>query len=177
VPYTAASVVEDLEYHLRLVEAGIRVEFIDSTSVHGEMPSGEQGNRTQRARWEGGRLRMIRESGFGLALRVAGGQSNFLDPLADLLLLPLAYHVTLLLLAAAFGSGHMALIWPMAAAGLIIVFLHILAALRVANLPLSRLVVLARIPAYLAWKLRMVLRISSGSSAESAWVRTDRNGS
>ena len=177
MPYTAASVVEDLEYHLRLVEAGIRVEFVDNTTVRGEMPSGEQGSRTQRARWEGGRLRMIRESGIDLALRVIGGQSRFLDPLADLLLLPLAYHVMLLLLAAAFGSGSIMPVWPLAAAGLAIVFFHLLAALRVAHLPPSRLFVLARIPAYLFWKLRMALHISSGSSADSEWVRTDRNGS
>jgi len=177
VPYTAASVVEDLEYHLRLVDAGIRVEFVDSTMVRGDMPSGEQGNRTQRSRWEGGRLRMIRESGFDLALHVLQGNSRFLDPLADLLLLPLAYHVLLLLLAGVFGFGKAMLVWPIVAAGLIIVFIHILAALRVSYLPLSRLSVLARIPAYLLWKLRIGFHITSGSSADSAWVRTDRNGS
>jgi cellulose synthase/poly-beta-1,6-N-acetylglucosamine synthase-like glycosyltransferase len=176
VPYTASSVVEDLEYHLRLVEAGIKVVFADDTTVRGDMPSGEQGNRTQRSRWEGGRLRMIRESGFRLAMKILNGDSRFIDPLADLCLLPLAYHVLLLLLATVFGIGHVSLVWPLVAAGLAIVFAHILAALRVAHLPLTRLSVLARIPAYLLWKLSMAFRITSGSKTDSEWIRTDRNG-
>lgn len=176
VPYTAASVVEDLEYHLRLVDAGIKVAFADKTTVRGDMPSGEQGNRTQRSRWEGGRLRMIREHGFSLAMKVLEGRSRFIDPLADLLLLPLAYHVMLLLLAILFGIDQKAVVWPVAAAGLGFVFIHILAALHVAHLPISRLTLLARVPLYLFWKLGMAFRISSGSAANSEWVRTDRSG-
>ena len=37
-PYGAYSIVEDLEYHLALVRAGIRVEFVDTAAVSGEMP-------------------------------------------------------------------------------------------------------------------------------------------
>lgn len=52
-PYGAYSIVEDLEYHLALVRAGIRVEFVERATVNGEMPRAESGARTQRARWEG----------------------------------------------------------------------------------------------------------------------------
>ena len=38
VPYRATSVVEDLEYHLRLIEQGLRVHFADETTVRGDMP-------------------------------------------------------------------------------------------------------------------------------------------
>ncbi len=56
VPYLASSVVEDLEYHLALIQNGIRVRFIDDTSVFGEMPARGEGVKTQRSRWEGGRV-------------------------------------------------------------------------------------------------------------------------
>ena len=55
VPFNANSVVEDLEYHLNLVRAGIRVEFLNSASVLGEIPVGGRGAATQRSRWEGGK--------------------------------------------------------------------------------------------------------------------------
>ena len=61
VPYTARSVVEDLEHHLELVKDGMRVEFVDDTWVKADFPVGERGADTQRARWEGGRFRMVRE--------------------------------------------------------------------------------------------------------------------
>lgn len=177
VPYTATSVVEDLEYHLRLIEAGLRVEFVDNASVRGEMPTGQQGRDHQRARWEGGRLRMLLEHGPALAGKVLRGRWHLLEPLADLLLLPLAYHVMLLLAALALllvaGSlfgGVLALL------SLGVVALHIVAALRVSGLPLTHLLLLARIPGYLLWKLRMILPSLASARQNSAWVRTDRDG-
>ena len=59
MPYDARSVVEDLEYHLRLVQAGRRVQFADATTVRADMPAAGPGVETQRARWEGGRFRMM----------------------------------------------------------------------------------------------------------------------
>jgi cellulose synthase/poly-beta-1,6-N-acetylglucosamine synthase-like glycosyltransferase len=180
VPYTATSVVEDLEYHLRLVAAGIRVGFADDTEIRGEMPTGEQGSRAQRARWEGGRLRILAEHGPALAAAVLRGQWRFLDPLADLLLLPLAYHVVLLLAALALltpATLPLAGVAGVAMASLLIVALHILAAMRVAHLPWSRLWSLARVPYYLLWKLRMLATTLAGAARSSAWIRTDRSGS
>ncbi len=177
VPYTAASVVEDLEYHLRLIGAGLRVAFIDVTSVRGDMPSGGEGARTQRARWEGGRLRMLREHGPALLGKVLRGQLRSLEPLADLLLLPLAYHVLLigaaLMIAAVAGAQPVVLA---ALASIVVVALHVIAALRVAHLPWSHLLQLMRIPGYLLWKLRVLAGTIAGSTRHSAWIRTNRSG-
>ena len=185
VPYTARSVVEDLEYHLRLVGAGIRVAFVDDTTVRGEMPTGEQGSRSQRARWEGGRLRMLRDHGPTLARAALRGRLRFIEPLADLLLLPLAYHTTALLaamlaalLARALSDGALsAAALAVAAVGLAVLGLHVLASMRVASLPWSRLLELTQVPGYLFWKLRMVSTTLAGASERSRWVRTDRTGS
>ena len=177
VPYTATSVVEDLEYHLKLVDAGIRVGFADDTEIRGEMPTGEQGSRAQRARWEGGRLRILAEHGPALAAATLRGKWRFLDPLADLLLLPLAYHVVLLLAALALLMPLTTPLAGVAMASLFIVALHILAAMHVARLPWSRLWSLASVPGYLLWKLRMLATTLAGAAHSSAWIRTDRSGS
>src|SRR6185369_8853223 len=105
VPYDARSVVEDLEYHLRLVRAGSRVRFAATTSVWGEMPAGGSGVTTQRARWEGGRFRMIAEQAPALFREVLAGRLTLLEPLLELLLLPLALHVALLLLVLLLPVG------------------------------------------------------------------------
>ena len=46
VPYTAFSVVEDLEYHLQLVRCDMKVEFINNACVLGEMPTSKAGSKT-----------------------------------------------------------------------------------------------------------------------------------
>lgn len=172
IPYTATSVVEDLEYHLNLIERGIRVHFADETTVRGEMPVAAAGQRTQRSRWEGGRLRMLLDHGGTLARRTLGGQFRFLEPLLDLLLLPLAYH-TLLLLSL--------LLFPMAWAkalglfGLLVLAGHVTIAARVGGLSPARVALIAlHLPKYLAWKLSMLRGTVGASRVSTRWVRTDR---
>jgi hypothetical protein len=79
-----------------------------------------------------------------------------------------------LLLLALGGWAAAALL---ALSGLGLVGLHLVAAVAVGRLPWSRLWLLARIPFYLAWKLRMILPILASARRDSAWVRTDRTGS
>jgi len=171
-PYTATSVVEDLEYHLKLTEHGIRVHFADETTVRGEMPAGGSGQRTQRSRWEGGRLRMLLDHGGELAGRVIGGQVRFLEPLLDLLLLPLAYHTLLLL-----GLLLLPSIWANALGlfGLSVLVVHVLVAARVGGLSGSALLdALLQAPRYLLWKLAMLRSTVRASNTSARWVRTDR---
>ena len=176
VPYSAASVVEDLEYHLKLVAAGARVAFADDTEVQGEMPDSGRGDDQQRARWEGGRLRKLLSHGLPLAGQVLSGRLRALEPLADLLLAPLGHHVMALsaLLALGLVLTPAAGFAGLGALGLALVAGHVLAALRVARLPLSRLAVLAHVPGYLVWKLRVLGATLAASRRNSAWVRTQR---
>ena len=177
VPYSARSVVEDLEYHLRLIDAGQRVAFVDATSVRGDMPSGGAGARTQRARWEGGRLLMLREHGLALLSKGLRGHWHQFEPLADLTLLPLGHHVLLLAasLVAALGGANVPLALT-ASLSLAVVAAHVAAAIHVAGLPWSHLASLARVPSYLAWKLGMLGATLAASTRRSEWVRTDRTG-
>lgn len=171
VPYKAASIVEDLEYHIRLVRAGRRVRFLDHAEVRADMPTGGAGTKTQRARWEGGRFLMIKEQVPKLMLGVLRGRLRLAEPLFELLLLPLAFHLTLVLLAL------LPPFWPtrlyaMSALGLVV--LHVLAAIRVGRGGLAELLAFAGAPFYVAWKLAMTLRILKAARRDANWVRTDR---
>lgn len=170
VPYCAHSVVEDLEYHIALVEAGVRVEFVEDALVHGEIAESSRGARTQRTRWEGGRLRMLRERTPDLARGVAAGRGRLVEPLADLLLLPLGLHV--LLLALAFLGGLPGLVAAaLGAAGLALYVLAILL-----RGPTTRADVLALFaaPWYLAWKLTLLPATFLASRRKTLWTRAER---
>lgn len=172
VPYLAGSVVEDLEYHHMLVRAGKRVQFLDRATVFGEMPVKGKGAETQRSRWEGGRLRMVRESAPGLLRDVARGRMQCVEPLLELLLLPLAFHVLLLLVAC---CGPFAVIRWAGIVGLGIVLLHMVAAIAVGDGGWSDVKALLSAPVYVAWKVMMIPKVLRGAKKEQEWVRTERN--
>jgi cellulose synthase/poly-beta-1,6-N-acetylglucosamine synthase-like glycosyltransferase len=171
VPYDASSVVEDLEYHIRLVGAGRRVAFVDSVTVRADMPEGGGSSKTQRTRWEGGRFRMIVSHAPKLAGELFKGRIRLLEPLLDLLLLPLAFHVILLLLA---------LVPPFtptryyAAAAISIVAMHIFASVVVGGGGFKDVFALASVPLYLAWKAALIPRLLKSARSDAAWVRTGR---
>jgi len=173
VPYTAESVVEDLEFHLALVRASRRVRFVDDAVVYGEMPVAGAGVKTQRARWEGGRLRMMIEKAPSLLLEIAKGQLKLTEPLLDLLLLPLAFHVVLLLLAALTPYPPAR---DLGLAGLAVVLFHLFAAIATGGGTWSDVVVLLAAPFYIVWKIILIPRIITTSRSGAAWVRTERTG-
>ena len=171
VPYEARSIVEDLEYHLRLVRAGRRVAFLDEATVRGEMPSGGKASATQRSRWEGGRLRVAVDTAPALAGEVLRGRWRLMEPLLDLLLLPLAFHASLLVLAAAApGPGRL-----LGIAGLLVLTAHVAVAIGVGGGGLRDAAALLAAPFYVLWKLLLTPRIALASRRGAGWVRTDRD--
>jgi cellulose synthase/poly-beta-1,6-N-acetylglucosamine synthase-like glycosyltransferase len=171
IPYDAQSVVEDLEYHLALVRAGIRVEFIDSAAVRAEMPLSGEGARTQRARWEGGRLRMMKRWAPKLVAGVFRGHLRQIEPLLDLLALPIASEVMLLLIAACLPVPSLRL-YTLAAFAVLL--LHISAASVKGPGAWTAMKALLIVPFYILWKLWMVPEIWRASRLNAAWVRTER---
>jgi cellulose synthase/poly-beta-1,6-N-acetylglucosamine synthase-like glycosyltransferase len=172
VPYLAASLVEDLEYHLALVRAGKRVHFVEGGGVFGEMPVRGKGVKTQRARWEGGRLHIARIQAPKLFADVLRGQVTSLEPLLDLLLLPLAFHVVLLVVAA---TAHAKLVSTVGLTGLAVVLIHLGVTIAVRKRGWADVVTLAGAPFYIVWKLLLVPTLLRHASAKQEWVRTDRN--
>ncbi|MGD0097323.1 MAG: glycosyltransferase family 2 protein [Terracidiphilus sp.] len=172
IPYEAYSVVEDLEYHLSLVRAGIRVEFVDTEVVSGEMPRSDEGARTQRARWEGGRKRVTREWAPKLISEVMRGRVRILEPLLDLLAAPIATEACLLLIALCLPVAWLRLY---ALTGILVLAMHVVAAGCSGSGLRGTLRVLATAPGYVLWKLLMLPEVMRASRADSAWVRTARD--
>ncbi len=174
VPYEAGSIAEDMEYHLRLVSAGFKVHFLDTVSVFSDAPNQDANAAVQRTRWEGGRFRLIIDHVPPLLMAVLRGQWNLLEPLAELLLLPLAYHVLLLLLTLLIPVTWLQYY---AAAGLLLVFAHVLIAVRLGGGGLADIKILATVPFYILWKLTLLPRLWRNARENAPWQRTDRENS
>jgi cellulose synthase/poly-beta-1,6-N-acetylglucosamine synthase-like glycosyltransferase len=174
VPYEAGSIAEDMEYHLRLVNSGYQVHFLDTVSVYSDAPNQSANAAVQRTRWEGGRFRLIIDHAPLLFKAVLGGHWNLLEPLAELLLLPLAFHVILLLLTL---LTPWVLLQYYAVAGLLLVFAHVLIAIRLGGGGLSDIKILATAPLYILWKLTLLPKLWRNARENAAWQRTDRENS
>lgn len=172
LPYCAHSVVEDLEYHIMLVRAGAKVHFVNEAMVLGEIAETRAGARTQRTRWEGGRLRMIREKTWPLCRDLFRGHRQVGETLADLLLLPLGLHVLLLLIAGLIGgaAGLFA-----ATLGALAIGSYILAILLRGPTRPEDLLALAASPLYLTWKIILLPATLAQSRRRAGWQRSARN--
>ncbi len=91
IPSRAYSIVEDVEYGCEIGLSGVRVVYAEEAVVMSEMPATGDAARSQRERWEGGRMRLVSEfvpKLIGRGLRQGSGV--MLDLAADLLVPPLA---------------------------------------------------------------------------------------
>jgi cellulose synthase/poly-beta-1,6-N-acetylglucosamine synthase-like glycosyltransferase len=171
VPYDTRSLVEDLDYHLRLVEAGKRIVFADRTRVRAEVPSGGRAASTQRARWEGGRLRTAIQNLPRLAGGAISGKPHLVEPALELLLLPLAYHVSILGLIAVMPCV-LARIY--ACLALALVALHVTAGIIVGGGDWTDFAALLGAPFYVAWKLVALPKTMQSARSTAPWIRTER---
>lgn len=181
VPHDAFSVVEDLEYGIRLGERGYRVHYAGEAHVWGEMVSGEKASRSQRQRWEGGRAEMARRHGLPLLLRAIREKNPLLGDLAmDVLVPPLSVLVLAtagglaasLTLAAVTRRPNMATLM-FAASGACLVAYGV-RGWQVSGTGVRGLASLGYAPVYMAWKATLPLR--KGGKPKGEWVRTEREG-
>lgn len=170
VPYAARSIIEDAEYHQLLVQAGLRVQWVDDTTVRGDMPDGAAAVQ-QRARWEGGRLRLIADRLPQMLGQMLRGQWRLIDPLLDLALLPLSWHVTLLLTALLLGGSTVQVLTIVSLGALA---LHVALALGMIRANAAHARALLGVPAYLCWKLCLIPATWRAADRQAAWVRTAR---
>jgi 1,2-diacylglycerol 3-beta-glucosyltransferase len=179
VPHDAFSIVEDLEYGIRLGRAGHRVHYAWEAEVLGEMVSSEKAARSQRRRWEGGRWAMTKQFGvplLGEALRKRDGV--LLDLAMDLLVPPLSY-VVLGAVGLSVASGVLSLMggWaPLsAAAGAFCVGslgLYVLRGWWVSGMGARGLLDLMAAPFYVVWKVWLM--VAGPRDKKGEWVRTTR---
>jgi cellulose synthase/poly-beta-1,6-N-acetylglucosamine synthase-like glycosyltransferase len=170
-PYNSFSVVEDLEYHIRLVLCGKKVQFLHDAKVRSGMPPSKQGDANQRSRWEGGRANAAVTWLRPLLRQLMRGRLRMVEPLVELMSLPIGYAAFLLLLALCLPVEWLRVYAMIAGA---VLAGHVLAAAWVGNDFAGDLRILARAPGYILWKLSLVPRILRCSRTDAAWVRTER---
>jgi 1,2-diacylglycerol 3-beta-glucosyltransferase len=181
-PWNAFSRVEDLEYSIDLRLRGVRPVFAAAARVRAPVSTSGPGARTQRLRWEGGRLEVVR-SRLPVLLRSCAreGRWELWDAAADLAVPPLG------LLAAAVSAGtaagllgralglvenrHLAP-WLAASAALPA---HVLVGLRAADAPAGTFRALLAAPALVASELVTRLGLLR-RDREPQWERTARPG-
>ncbi len=181
VPHNAYSIVEDVEYGIRLGEAGQRVFYADEAHVYGEMVSTASAASSQRRRWEDGRKQLIAQHAGRLLRAGLAGNRVLLDLSCDLLIPPLSR----LAVASVFGLLvtqvlafvlHAFMLSALSFAFCVwAVVLYVLRGWMVSGTGLRGLLDLGLAPVYVLWKAGLRLRGSKTSS--STWVRTKREDS
>lgn len=166
---------EDVEFHLTLVRAGLRVSFAPEVVVQGEMPSSLSDAGSQNMRWEAGRLAAARRQ--ALPLLVLGLRRRSLaiiDAAVEQIIPPLSVPAALACLCAGAGIvlGERTL-WLTATVMLAIIAIHVFAGLLLARAPSHAYRALMHVPLYLGWKSLLYARALAGRH-ERRWVRTER---
>jgi hypothetical protein len=114
---------------------------------------------------------MLRESVPTLLAGIGRGNLRLLEPLGELLLLPLAFHVVLLL-ASLLAPGPLARAYAAFAFGVLAT--HVLGGIAVGGGGLRDVAALAAAPVYVAWKIGLARAIARASRPEATWIRTER---
>jgi 1,2-diacylglycerol 3-beta-glucosyltransferase len=175
VPHRAFSLVEDLEYGVRLGEAGIRVAYAGEAHVYGEMVSTGRAAASQRRRWEGGRFAMAKLHAWRLLRDALRFRDRIrLDLAFDLLVPPLsllAVPVLVGLVAAiAVKSGSAMAVFGSSAFFLVA---YVFRGWMVSGTGARGLAALLCAPGFVAWKLAVL----AARSRTKEWVRTTREDS
>lgn len=174
--WPAFSNVEDVEFTIHLALDGVRVWYVPTACVYGEMPTGRAAASTQRARWEGGRAGVVRRYLPVLCRAFLRRPSRLvLDVILDLLTPPLGLLVVLqavlLIVAVFFGGG--VFVW-LGAAAMVVSAVYVACGLVLHREPFRVWVALAAAPVYVAWKGLVYARlVVFGGGA--VWRRTPRS--
>jgi cellulose synthase/poly-beta-1,6-N-acetylglucosamine synthase-like glycosyltransferase len=170
------TLAEDVEFHLALVSAGVVVDFAPETTVRGEMPSTFAQARSQNARWERGRLHVLRHQVPGLLLdgvrlaspsRIDAAVEQLIPPLSIPLVVALGTAVT----AGLTGHATSTLI---AAAAVVGYGAHVVGSMLITRAPARAYKAFLLIPSYVAWKLALYVRALL-PTRETGWQRTPRS--
>ena len=165
----------DVEFHLALVQEGVRVDFAAETSVLSDMPVTFGQAASQNARWERGRLHLLRHRVPALVtegirrrspLRLDAAAEQFIPPLS----VPFALGGLCLVLSLALGAAVPATLAALSVGGQVA---HLLAGLVLVRAPVSAYRALSHAPLYIAWKVGLYGR-ALVRTRTARWVRTAR---
>lgn len=173
--WDAFTLAEDAEFHLRLVEAGVRVAYAPDATVLAEMPTSLRQARSQNVRWERGRLQMLRRFGPRL-LRdgIARRDPVRLDAIAEQLVPPLSVLTGTVAAMCALTTilrAHAAR--RLAMAVLLGQITYVFTGLLLVKARLRAYLALLFAPLYVVWKL-WVYAAAAMHLRDERWVRTER---
>ena len=172
--WDAVTLAEDVEYALKLMDRGVRVEFAPEATVLSRMPASFGDARAQNLRWERGRLIMAWR--YGLRFFVTGILERSPSKLSagmDQLIPPLSVPCLAagLLLVVSLISGKPALIGLGLAVNVSLAG-HVLLGMRSARVPMRVYLAFGFAPWLLVWKTLIYLQ--SLLPGEIRWTRTER---
>jgi 1,2-diacylglycerol 3-beta-glucosyltransferase len=175
IPYRSFSLTEDVEFGVELGLAGYRVSYCDESHVNGQMVTSEQASRSQRQRWEGGRMGLIRAKVPALLRAAVARRSPVCADLAlDLLVLPLSYVVinilAIIATAALVPTGFRSVLLTLGLIDLVALTLYVCRGWMLSGVGLAGIWDLLRVPGFLFWKL-LVIRFQA---KPDTWIRTKR---
>jgi cellulose synthase/poly-beta-1,6-N-acetylglucosamine synthase-like glycosyltransferase len=171
VPFKVNSIAEDVEYHTRLVAAGVPVYWLDGAYVHAHTPASGKAQATQEARWEGGRLRVASRTTGGLIKGLLHGRWRAIETLADVWSLPLSRGILALVLTV-FLAVHWLHVFALVCAAVAV--LYVIQAAILGDAPGRDLAALAAAPVYVAWKALITPLVLRQSRSRAEWARTKR---
>ena len=175
MPYRSFSLTEDVEFGIDLGLAGHRVAYCDESHVNGVMVTTEHAARSQRQRWEGGRMGLIREK-LPALLRAAVGRRSLvcLDLALDLLVLPLSYVVVnvagIIAIGALSPAGFRSGLLVLGLMDLLALAAYVGRGWMLSGIGIVGFWDLLRVPGFLFWKL-VVIRFQPKADS---WIRTKR---
>lgn len=175
LPYRSFSLTEDVEFGIGLGLAGHRVAYCDESHVNGEMVTTAQAAQSQRQRWEGGRMGLIREKLPALLHAAVARRSLVcLDLALDLLVLPLSYVVVNVVGIIAIGAlsrdQFRSALLAVGLIDLLALAAYVGRGWMLSGIGLLGFWDLLRVPGFLFWKL-VVIRFQPKSDS---WIRTKR---
>jgi hypothetical protein len=181
-----AHLVEDMEFQLELLLAGVTVDYEPAAKVEAEMPHTFAASETQHRRWETGRAQIVRAYLPRLLRRLhrpaEANRVAVADAAIDMCVPPLTVLATATAASAATGA-LLAVVAPsrtsrlhalVGVAFVATIAVHVTTALRMIDAPREAYRSLLQAPRLALWKVRML-----GSSAvdrdRADWIRTRRN--
>lgn len=182
VPWDAYSLTEDLEYGIKLLLNDKNVVFAPEAIGFNIVPEKAENAKSQRERWEMGRLPVLKKY-IGKLCKEVFKQRSFkiLDTLIDLVTPPL---VNMMIVACGMASASL-LIWFLGIQDTLLWFwlwivviglglFHALLGLYTAGVNWSTYRSLLYVPKYAIWKLYIYGKILLFEGVTTEWIRTSR---
>ena len=171
VPFAADSICEDIEYHVKLVCAGVRVRWVEEASVWAPLSPPGTAQATQEARWEGGRFHVATRAVGPLVSAGLRGNWRAWGALMETWSLPLSRGLVALLLTLLLPL-HWLHVFALVCA--VIACLYVLQSALLGGEPARDLAALAMAPAHIAWKLLITPLVLRQTRKRAEWARTRR---